>query len=410
MVAAAAKEQAEWLYQQAEGFVLDSPGMSDRFRPLGGFRRINRANGLGRGRIQIFAADDKTADGAIFTLALIDELHNHKDLRLYRRWVGKRKKRGGQIAVISTAGEPDSDFEETRTRILKQAEKKVEQGPYIRAEGGGVVLHDWAVRERAKADDMDVVAEANPLSSITTEWLAEKRADPTITDEHWLRFSCNIPTRIEGVAVQPEEWDALCEDDLEPKPGWCVGCIDLAWKIDTTAMAVLIWEERERRVITGVKVIESPVDEADVIEGMVELQRKWKPVGWVYDPNAGGQQMAQLLEKGEHPRQGDTQFEFIEHTQDPMAMAIASARFDESIRAGWLVHDGDEVLRRHVLNTVKKPVGGGGEKWRYDRPPSAKGERRAKFPIDALTALVMGHSVAVAEKDKADAVPLVAAI
>lgn len=410
VVAAAAKEQAEWLYQQAEGFVLDTPGMSDRFRCLGGFRRINRANGLGRGRIQIFAADDKTADGAIFTLALIDELHNHRDLRLYRRWVGKRRKRGGQIAVISTAGEPGSDFEDTRNKILKDAEKVTQDGPYVRAEGGGVVLHDWAVRERVKAADMEAVAEANPLSTITPEFLLEKRADPTMTDEHWLRFTCNIATRIEGVAIHPEDWDGLADPKLKPAlPNWCVGWLDLGWKIDTTAMGVLIWESAERRVIHGVNVLESPVDEADVVAGMVAIQRKYKPRTWVYDPNAGGQQMAQLLGKGEHPKQGDTAFDFTEHSQDPMPMALAAARFDEAIRAGWIVHDGDETLRRHALNTVKKPVGSSGEKWRYDRPPSAKGERRAKFPIDALTGVVMGHSVAVAEHEQPDAVPLVAA-
>lgn len=411
VVAAAAKEQAEILYQQAEGFVLDTPGMSDRFRCLGGFRRINRANGLGRGRIQILAADDKTADGAIFTLALIDELHNHRDLRLYRRWVGKRKKRGGQIAVISTAGEPGSDFEDTRTKILTNAEKVTQDGPHIRAEGGGVVLHDWAVRERAKAEDMEAVAEANPLSSITAGSLAEKRADPTMTLEHWLRFTCNIATRIEGVAIHPEDWDALAEKNLKPRlPGWCVGWLDLGWKIDTTAMGVLLWESAERRVICGVNVLPSPVAEADIVEGMLAIQRKYKPRTWVFDPNAGGQQMAQLLTKGEHPKQGDTTFDFTEHPQDSSLMAVAASRFDEAIRAGWLVHDGDETLRAHALNCVKRPVGSSGEKWRYDRPPSAKGERRQKFPNDALIGAVMGHSVAVAEHEKPDAVPLVAAI
>lgn len=411
VVAAAAKEQADWLYLQAEGFVFDTPGLDVRLRCLPGHRRIVRQEGLGRGRIQIFSADDKTADGAIFDLALIDEPHNMKDLRLYRRWVGKRQKRGGQIGVISTAGEPNGDFEETRSKILKGAKKVKDEGPYIRAEGGGVILHDYALRERAKAGDMEAVAEANPLSSITAKALAEKRDDPTLTDEHWLRFTCNIATRIEGVAINPEDWDALAEPELKPKlPGWCVAWLDLAWKIDTAAMGVLLWESNERRVVHGVNVIEAPVDEAELVAGMVAIQRKYKPQTWVFDPNAGGHQMAQLLSKGEHPKQGDTEFDFTEHSQDPMPMALAASRLDEAIRAGWLVHDGDETLRAHALNCVKKPVGSGGEKWRYDRPPSAKGERRAKFPNDALIGLAMGHSVAVAEKDKPDAVPLVAAI
>ena len=76
-------------------------------------------------------------------------------------------------------------------------------------------------------------------------------------------------------------------------------------------------------------------------------------------------------------------------------MALAAQRLDEAIRNGWFRHDGDRVLRAQVLNAVQRGLGG--EKWKYDRPGDAKGERRRKFPIDALTGLLMGHSVAVAE-------------
>jgi phage terminase large subunit-like protein len=57
------------------------------------------------GRLQVFAADDRTGDGIIpGGIALVDELHRHRDLRLYRVWVGKLVKRGAQIVTISTAG------------------------------------------------------------------------------------------------------------------------------------------------------------------------------------------------------------------------------------------------------------------------------------------------------------------
>jgi hypothetical protein len=53
------------------------------------------------------------------------------------------------------------------------------------------------------------------------------------------------------------------------------------------------------------------------------------------------------------------------------------------------------AARKHVLNAVRKSLGG--EKWKYDRPPEAKGEARKKFPIDALTGLLMAHNVAMDE-------------
>ena len=79
----------------------------------------------------------------------------------------------------------------------------------------------------------------------------------------------------------------------------------------------------------------------------------------------------------------------------------------DALRNRRLIHDGDTGLRSHALNTVKKSVGGG-EKWRYDRPPDARGARRAKYPIDALTGVIMGHSVAVAENEESFAMPMVA--
>jgi phage terminase large subunit-like protein len=387
-IGASSREQAEILYQQAEGFVLRSPAIRHQFHCLGGYRRIKCLETMGR--IQVYAADDRTADGVIPTLALLDELHRHRDLRLYRTWRGKIEKRGGQILTISTAGEPGSEFEEMRARILNDSKRRRVRGQHIRAEGNGLVLHDWAVRNRAESEDMTVVAKANPRKAITTAALRRKHASPTMTQAHWQRFVCNIATRESGQAITPEMWDALAEKSLVPnRRAWSVGWMDLGWKIDTSALGVLVWEGRDRRVITGTRIITPPVDEADIVTALLDLEAEFEPVGWVYDPSAGAQQMAQLLDKGEHPiqtRRGARPLTFIEHSQDNSMMSAAAARFDEAIRTGRIVHDGHPGLRSHVLNAVRHELGA--ERWKYDRPPDAKGERRAKYPIDALTGVV----------------------
>lgn len=403
-VGASSGKQAGILFGQAAGFVARTPGLSKRFKVQEGTRRIMclRTQTVKDRGIQIFAADDNTGDGVIPTLAAADELHRMKNLSLYRTWEGKLDKRSdlpwghGQILGLSTAGEPGSEFEETRAAIVKAAVDTTKRGPYIRAATEDMVLHDWAVRDRRKAGDMKVVADANPLGSITAERLMRKRRAPTMTDEHWQRFVCNIATRISGQAILPEEWDELRDPDVgdvigAPRLGW----LDLGWKIDTTAMGVLVWESDQRRLVLGVNVLEPPVEESDVVNGLVDLQEEFQPEAFVYDPRAGGAQMAQLLEKGEHPVQvarSASPMMFIEHSQDNAPQALAAVRLDEAIRAKWLVHDGDPVLRLHALNAAKKALGG--EKWRYDRPSDAKGERRRKFPIDALTGLSMGHSIA----------------
>jgi hypothetical protein len=421
-IAASSREQAEIMYRQAEGFVLRTPGMRERFKCQEGYRRIKCLRSLGR--LQVYAADDRTGDGIIpGGIALVDELHRHRDLRLYRVWVGKLTKRGAQIVTISTAGEPGSEFEETRERIAASAtDSEVDSGGcHLRAVGEDIVLHDFRVPKRKQAQDMQVVARANPRSAVTAEVLRKKRESPTMTDEHWLRFVCNIATRASSSPITAEDWDPLRTDDPVDVLATSFGWLDLGWKIDTTALGALVWESDDRRVVAGVTVLEPPVDEADIVVGLLGLQERFPHLqGVVYDPNAGGQQMAQLLEKGRHPLQYDDDARiqagleplngrsleplvFVEHSQDNAPMALAASRLDEAIRGSevrkptlrWAAECDWESLRRHVLNAARKNLGG--EKWKFDRPADAKGEKRRKYPIDALTGLLMGHSSAVAE-------------
>jgi phage terminase large subunit-like protein len=413
-VAASSREQAEIMYRQAEGFVVRTPALRKRFRCYSGYRRVKCHRT--EGRIQVYAADDRTADGVIpGGLALVDELHRHRDLKLYRTWRGKLEKRGAQLVTISTAGEPGGEFEETRSRIKRDAihVSSSAGGCHVRAAGDNIVLHDFAVPEARFADDMEVVARANPRSEITPAVLERKRSSPTMTREHWLRFVCNIATLTGGSAILPEEWDRLEEQDPSWEPGsWRCQWLDLGWKIDTTAGGVLIWESEQRRIVTGVQIIQPPVNESDVVAGILRRQIDYDADTVVLDPNAGGEQMVQMLEKSTHPLQTNDELrieyglppledtrvgelDFIAHSQDNAPMIEAAGRLDEAIRLGWLVHDGDRNLRRHVLNAVARRIGDA--KWKYDRPPDAQGQNRKNYPIDALTGVLMGHNIAVNE-------------
>jgi phage terminase large subunit-like protein len=396
-IAASSREQAEIMYRQAEGFVLRTPGLRDRFKCQEGYRRVKCLRT--GGRLQVYAADDRTGDGIIpGGIALIDELHRHRNMRLYQTWRGKLLKRQAQLATISTAGEPGGEFEDMRAHVLQMATDVTVDGCHTRAAGDGIVLHDFSVPSMAEAEDFEVVALANPLPSLTPAVLQRKRESPTMTREHWLRFVCNLATSLEGNGLLPQDWDALAEPGLvvdRETDGY--GFLDVGWKIDTTGVGVLLWESPERRVITDTLVIEPPVDEAEIVKAILDRHERYPRLrGWVMDPNAGAQQMAQLLEKGEHPLQverGIGPIEFIAHSQDNAPMSEAARRFDEAVRNGWFVHNGDRDLRKHVLNAVRKATGP--EKYRFDRPRDAQGARRKRYPIDLLTGLLMGHNVAV---------------
>src|SRR5581483_8095321 len=202
-VAASARDQAEWIYRQAASLVSSSERLGE-FRCLEGYRRIKFE--AGESRIQVFSADDRSGDGAIASLFILDELHRHKDLALYRTWTGKLKKRGGQLLAISTAGEVGSEFEQERTRFRQTAARVRRAGAFTRAQAENAVLHDWALEEGCSIEDLEAVKRANPSPRITVDDLREKRALPGMTPEHFARFTGNRASRAPTSAITEAEW------------------------------------------------------------------------------------------------------------------------------------------------------------------------------------------------------------
>ena len=409
-VAASSREQAEILYRQAEGFVLRSPHLHEmvhsdlqlikgkqktevpRFSCLEGYRRINHYAG---GRIQVFAADDRTGDGIIPTLGIIDELHRHRGLGLYRTWAGKLLKRQGQIVTISTAGEPGSEFETTRERIRQEAEEHQQLGSFLRARSRRLVLHEWAVGEKEDVEDFEVVKHANPFSGITIEALEDKFNSPTMTLAHWRRFVCNLPTRGDTAAIQEAEWFAArTVEEIPPgEPIW-LG-LDVAWKWDTTAMVPLYWRSKLFRLLGPATILTPPRDGSSLDPNLVEkalwdIHRR-NPIHTVVMDASRAEQLGVWIGN-------QLGAEVLDRSQTNALAVEDYERFMEALRNGWLKHAGDEGLTRHALNAVARilPMGD----TRFDRPSavrmSADQERRV---IDALTAASMVHSLAAIRAD-----------
>ena len=318
-----------------------------RFLCLEGYRRINHHAG---GRIQVFAADDRTGDGIIPTLGIIDEPHRLRDLSLYRTWVGKIAKRGGQIAAISTSGEPDSDFETTRQRIREAATDVRRSGSFTRYSTPRIVLHEWAVAEGDDVEDMAVVKAANPFSGITVEMLAEKYSSPTMTMHHWLRFVCNRPTRDIDVWLGPDGdkvWDLL-EDPwtlVAGAPTW-VG-VDVGIKRDSTAVVAV--QKRDERYHAAFRMwlpkVDEPVDMTDVMQHIRELDAAYDVRAVSFDPRFFDVPAKMLADEG---------VSMMEVPQSLERMTPAIGNLYEIIRAGRLTHDGDPIVTQQVLNAVPR--------------------------------------------------------
>jgi hypothetical protein len=399
-VAAASRDQAMEMWLQIDLMVQESEHLRALFVTQEGNRRIKCASM--NSRIQVYAADDRTGDGAIFTLALLDELHRHRDLRLYRTWTGKRQKRGGQICAISTAGEPGSEFEETRQKIRTTGTREERRPGYIRAVSGSVVLHDYHVPDGHNVEDMKAVKMANPFSGVTTATLKEKRQSPTMTLPHWTRFTCNRATRGFAAAVTEAEWFRR-QADFEIPPGVPVAAgLDIAWKWDTTALVPYWLRDPKFALLGEATVLEPPrngdmLDPDEVEDALLQLHDRNPIHTLVMDMTKGETLAAWAIEH--------LGCEVVDRAQSPSLACLDYEHFMEWLRnkeerdgrgsGGQLWHTGDPTLTSHVMNAASKMYPDG--KTRFIRPKQSRGTDQGQRVIDALTAASMIHGLTVAE-------------
>jgi phage terminase large subunit-like protein len=393
-VGAASRDQAEILFGQAAGFVERSKDLQGRFRVYEGYRKIKCHTG-GKG-IKVYAYDPKTGDGVIPTLALVDELHRHDDLRLYRLWKGKLNKRGGQIVTISTAGEPGAPFEEMRETIREKASDRRRDGAHLRAEGVNLVYHEWMVEDRDMARDIPSVKAANPLAGIDETYLGEKLTSQTLDfGEDWLRLTCNIPSRSTQVAIPESDWDA-CQTSEEIPEGVPIGVgADFAWLLDTTALAPLWIKSATERVFGDPAILEPPrdgtmLDAEDVKSAFRELNDR-NPIEYVVMDKTKAEDIGQWLEN-------DLGCEIVHRGQENELFALDYTRWMEAIGERWIRHTGHLGFRRHVLNAIARRLPN--DRYRFDRPSTSRNTRAGRQErrvIDALTAASMVHSFAVAD-------------
>src|SRR5829696_5392506 len=140
--------------------------------------------------LRVLAADAPRLHGLTPTLAVVDELHAHKDDEVYLALkTAALKTPGARLVVISTAGQgADSPLGRLRARALALPDVKSD-GAFTNCRGGGLRLLEWAVPQDADVDDAEVVKQANPASWITADALAGQRE--AIPDLAYRRYHCN---------------------------------------------------------------------------------------------------------------------------------------------------------------------------------------------------------------------------
>lgn len=393
-IAASSRDQVRIMYRQAKGFVRRSKVNTEKlwFDCFDGYRRVDlrafdprNRRGQILGSMEVHAADAGTGDGVIpYPFAILDELHRHSSLDLYNTWRGKLGKRNGQLLTISTAGAPASEFEDMREKIRLSGKQKAKR-QFVRVTTKELVMHEHAVR--GDPADLKLVAEANPFAQITPKTLAAKKATPTMTDAHWLRFTCNIAAQTDSeLFIDPVSWK-LCAHEFEipAAASICIGA-DGSRTWDTTVIA---WATAlEEQIDVGCRVFSvrpdvphhvlhegGKIDFDDVEAFLIDLFDRFAPLETAYDPRYLERSMEivdqRLPSASIFPVEPSSK-----HARD------AYQALYEAVAGGKLRHDGDPVIEAHLGNCTVD---------RDDRNNEIRRLRKIdpRKPIDAVPALAL---------------------
>ena len=164
VIAAASRDQATILYDQAAGFVRRSEALQDYVDVKRGYREMRSRRDSGR--IRVLAADVDTADGVIPTLALVDELHRHQSADLYGIFRDGLGPRAGRMIAISTAGEHESSALGQMRTAARALPDQARDGAHLRASSsdGAYVLHEWALTADDDVDELRTVKRREPCA------------------------------------------------------------------------------------------------------------------------------------------------------------------------------------------------------------------------------------------------------
>jgi phage terminase large subunit-like protein len=409
-IGAADAEQARTMYRFASHFVESEPELEAVLDLRKSTREIRSKRD--QGFIKVLASDQSKQGGKRHSynpsLALIDELHAHDNDSLYTALRSATFKRGGLVITISTAGHDEEgsvlgikrakmfDYETTggivrRELVINSKAKPVQSKDgrltIVEAPSGNTCMLEWACTTDDDLDDMEVVKLANPAGFVTIAGLED--GHETLEPSTFARYRANVWAQAADAIIKAEVWDGLNDGSVIPDgvPRWVI--VDYAQKSDGCAVTQLWLDESRNKLVPKshvwarrIKIAGRPqpaahelIDEDTIRQSLVrdhirEIKRtEGEVLGVIYDPH--------LFDPEDLDDEG---FLMIEFPQRPERQVPASKKLFDVLNEGLFAHDGDVVLRAHVLAAGAKSVGEG---WRFSKA-------RSKKLIDALITLQMG--------------------
>jgi len=369
--AAASRDQARVVFDQARSFVEASPLLSDWLTPM---RSVITCPSTG-GVFRVLSSDAPLQHGLNPSLVVIDELHAHRDPELYYALTtGQLARENPMVVSITTAG-----FD--RQSICWQV---YDRGRELEREGVEAMRRErflfrwWQAPDGCRVDDEEAWAQANPSSWITTEDL--RRESRRLPESVFRRLHLNQWTEAGELWLPPDAWEACRDESTEiPRGADVVLGVDIGTVSDDSAV-VRLWRRPDGRVVVEAEVFAPKGDgtamELSTVDAAIHrMAGEYRVRAVVFDEWAF-ERSAQDFE--------DLGLLMIKQPMSVERMSRDSQHLYDAIVQRRIAHDGDPVLAAHVrAGAVKRHERG----WRL-----VKG--KAKRKIDALIALALAFSQA----------------
>lgn len=331
--------------------------------------------------------------------SIIDEYHVHKSDALYNALAaGTGARSNPMLLTITTAG---ANLASPLGRLYSASLKlpSVDRlSPYLtiaKDEDAGFLMVWYGLPDDFSGDLSDpvVMDGCNPASWITPAFLARQLAKPSMRESDFRRFHMNQWVDDDGDGITPEMWDACEVPDIEiPDGAAASSATDLAFTGDWAAHVVAA--EVGDRIIVQAKGWEPPADKSLEIDirATVDDYAMGEATRLQMQMMAFDEWNARLLMQDVQGRG----LPVSTWSMKPSFMSPASQSFLEAVKTKRLAHNGDPVLRQHVLNMRTRDIMGG---WKFDKHPE-NDDPSGQFKTDiGLTAVAAVSLVAGSAAD-----------
>lgn len=199
-------------------------------------------------KFEALSRESGTMDGKNVHIAIVDELHAHKDRGVYDVIETATAKRlASLIWIITTAGSDSSGIcYEVRTYVTKVLEGLVEDDTQF-----GII---YTLDEGDDWTDPEMWIKANPNWGVSVmpevfAALAKKAMQVLSAQNNFKTKHLNLWVNADVAWMDMNAWDKCVDPTLDPEQftnQQCIDALDLASKIDIAAKARLFWKDLPR--------------------------------------------------------------------------------------------------------------------------------------------------------------------